>query len=115
MLVLVGRTDLPRGAKAGAGPGWLAGGGAPGWMGLGEQRWGWGAPRALDWGTKVLITLLLLYFSLVGGSVQHGRDGETVGRLSHPAPLGPRARRPLRQHGGENKALGRPASAGAGV
>lgn len=116
MLVLVGRTDLPRGAKAGAGPGWLAGGGgAPGWMGLGEQRWGWGAPRALDWGTKVLITLLLLYFSLVGGSVQHGRGGETVGRLSHPAPLGPRARRPLRQHGGENKALGRPASAGAGV
>lgn len=37
-----------------------------------------------------------------------------VGRLSHPAPLGPRARRPLRQHGGENKALGRPASAGGG-
>lgn len=56
-----------------------------------------------------------LFFSLVGGSVQHGRGGETVGRLSHPAPLGPRARRPLRQHGGENKALGRPASAGAGV
>lgn len=36
------------------------------------------------------------------------------GRLSHPAPLGPRAQRPLRQHGGENKALGRPASAGGG-
>ncbi|KAM7241838.1 hypothetical protein CapIbe_006309 [Capra ibex] len=50
-----------------------------------------------------------------GGAPRHGRGGEVVGRLSHPAPLGPRARRPLRQHGGENKALGRPASAGAGV
>lgn len=82
---------------------------------MGEQRRGWVAPRALDWGTKVLVTLLLLYFLSYGGSVQHGRGGEVVGRLSHPAPLGPRARRPLRQHGGENKALGRPASAGAGV
>lgn len=104
-----------KGPKRGLAPAGLRGGAPRGWMGLGEQRWGWGAPRALDWGTKVLITLLLLYFSLVGGSVQHGRGGETVGRLSHPAPLGPRARRPLRQHGGENKALGRPASAGAGV
>lgn len=38
MLVLVGRTDLPRGAKAGAGPSWLAqGGGRP------EGGWGEGS------------------------------------------------------------------------
>lgn len=116
MLVLVGRTDLPGGAEAGLAQAGLGGkGGAPRVSGWGEQRRGWGAPRALDWGTKFLVTLLLLYFLSCGGSVQHGRGEEMVGRLSHPAPLGPRARRPLRQHGGENKALGRPASAGAGV
>lgn len=102
----------PGRGRSGAGPGWLARGwGRP--KSGGEQRRGWGAPRALDWGTKVLVTLLLLYFlSCVWGSIRHSRGGEAVSRLSPPAPLGPRARRPLRQHGGENKALGRPASAG---
>lgn len=64
MLVLVGRTDLPGGAEAGLAQAGLRGEGAPrGWVGgCGEQRRGWAAPRALDWGTKVLVTLLLLYF-----------------------------------------------------
>lgn len=44
MLVLVGRTDLPRGAKAGAGPGWLAGGGAPRVDGVGGAEVGLGCP-----------------------------------------------------------------------
>lgn len=82
---------------------------------------GLGCPSGSRLGDESSRDFIAPLFSLVcvcvggGVSVQHGRGGEVVGRLSHPAPLGPRARRPLRQHGGENKALGRPASAGAGV
>lgn len=112
---------ISRRGRSGAGPGWLVGveGGVGG---TGAPRVegaeaGLGCPSGSQFGDRSSRNLLLLYFlsSVCVGSVQHGQGGEVVGRLSHPAPLGPRARRPLRQHGGENKALGRPASAGAGV
>lgn len=66
MLVLVGRTDLPGGAEAGLAQAGLRGeGGAPRVGRMGAAEVGLGAPRALDWGTKVLVTLLLLIFSRV--------------------------------------------------
>lgn len=85
--------------------------------GWGGAEAGLGCPSGSRLGDEISRDFIAPLFSLMwgGGSVQHGRGEEMVGRLSHPAPLGPRARRPLRQHGGENKALGRPASAGAGV
>ncbi|XP_014652331.1 PREDICTED: protein lyl-1 [Ceratotherium simum simum] len=43
------------------------------------------------------------------------RSSDQSGASFFRAGVAERARRPLRQHGGENKALGRPASAGAGV
>lgn len=58
-------------------------GGAPRVDRWGEQRWGWGAPRALDWGTKVLATLLLLYFLSCGG-VRSARSGWGSGGSSEP-------------------------------
>lgn len=83
---------------------------------MGGSRGGAGVPLGLSIGGQSSHNFIApFFFSLVGGPFSTVGLGETVGRLSHPAPLGPRARRPLRQHGGENNALGRPASAGAGV
>lgn len=70
MLVLMGRTDLPRGAKAGAGPSWLAqGGDAPRVDGVGGSRGGAGVPLGLSIGGQSSHNFIAPFFSSRGGSV----------------------------------------------
>lgn len=69
MLVLVGRTDLPRGAKAGAGPSWLAQGGGRPEGGWGEgSRGGARVPLGLSIGGQSSHNFIApLFFSRGGG------------------------------------------------